>query len=93
VVDRRGFGRFAETARLVLVALRDGPRQHVRLFDEVRALDGPIGPGTLYAAVARLERLGLIEPATNGNHGMRAYRLTGSGVTGDLAAAIEGLHR
>jgi DNA-binding PadR family transcriptional regulator len=92
VLDRRGFGRFAETARLVLVALRDGPRQHVRLFDEVRALAGPIGPGTLYAAVARLERLGLIEPA-NGNGGARAYRLTGSGATGDKAVAIEGLHR
>jgi DNA-binding PadR family transcriptional regulator len=92
VLDRRGFGRFAETARLVLVALRDGPRPHVRLFDEVRALAGPIGPGTLYAAVARLERLGLIEPA-NGNGGARAYRLTGSGATGDKAVAIEGLHR
>jgi DNA-binding PadR family transcriptional regulator len=93
VLDRRGFGRFAETARLVLVALRDGPRQHVRLFDEVRALDGPIGPGTLYAAVARLERLGLIEPAANGNGGAPAYRLTGSGAIGDPAVAIEGLHR
>ena len=91
MLDARGFGRFAETARLVLVVLRDGPRQHVRLFDEVRALDGPIGPGTLYAAVARLERLGLIEPATNGNGGARAYGLTGSGATGDRAAAIEGL--
>jgi DNA-binding PadR family transcriptional regulator len=91
VLDRRGFGRFAETARLVLVALRDGPRQHVRLFDEVRALDGPIGPGTLYAAVARLERLGLIEPATNGSGRAQAYRLTGSGALGDLATAIEGL--
>jgi len=79
VLDRRGFGRFAETARLVLVALRDGPRQHVHLFDEVRALDGPVGPGTLYAAVARLERLGLIEPATNGEGRGRAYRLTDSG--------------
>jgi DNA-binding PadR family transcriptional regulator len=93
VVDGRGFGRFAEPARLVLVALRDGPRQHVHLFDEVRALDGPIGPGTLYAAVARLERLGLIERATNGNDGMRAYRLTGSVAGGGLASAIEGLYR
>jgi len=91
VPDRRGFGRFAETARLILVALRDGPRQHVRLFDEVQALDGPIGPGTLYAAVARLERLGLIEPATNGSGRVRAYRLTGSGAPGDLATAVEGL--
>jgi DNA-binding PadR family transcriptional regulator len=75
MIDRRGFGRFAETARLVLVALRDGPRQHVRLFDAVRALDGPVGPGTLYAAIARLERGGLIEGRV-GPDGRRSYRLT-----------------
>jgi DNA-binding PadR family transcriptional regulator len=89
VVERGGFGRFAEPARLVLAALRDGPRQHVPLFDDVRALDGPVGPGTLYAAVARLERLGLIEPITSG--GRRAYRLTGSAPTGDLVTAIQGV--
>ena len=72
--DRRGFGRFAEPARLVLVALRDGPRQHVRLFEEVRALDGPVGPGTLYAAVARLEGRGVIEGRI-GVDGRRFYRL------------------
>ena len=73
------FGRFAEPTRLVLVALRDGPRGVVRLFDDVRRLNGPIGPGTLYAAIARLERRGLIEPAI-GDDGRHAYRLTG-GVT------------
>lgn len=76
MIERRGFGRFAEPARLILVALRDGPRGVVRLFDDVRSLDGPIGPGTLYAAIARLEGLGLIEPAL-GDDGRRAYRLTG----------------
>lgn len=76
MIERRGFGRFAEPARLVLVALREGPRSVVRLFDDVRSLDGPIGPGTLYAAIARLEGGGLIEPAI-GDDGRRAYRLTG----------------
>lgn len=79
MISRRGFGRFAEPARLVLAVLRDEPRGVVRLFDDVRSLDGPIGPGTLYAAIARLEGLGLIEPAV-GNDGRRAYRLT-QGVT------------
>jgi len=85
VVDPRGFGRFAGPARLVLAALGDGPRLPTRLFDDVRALDGPIGPGTLYGAIARLERLGLIERTANGA-GPRAYRLrivtTGSAATG-----------
>jgi DNA-binding PadR family transcriptional regulator len=83
MLDRRGFGRFAEPARLVLVALRAGPRSVVRLFDEVRSADGPVGPGTLYAAIARLERQGLIAPTTNGD-GRRAYRLT----DGRLTAAV-----
>lgn len=81
--DRRGFGRFAEPARLVLVALRDGPRNVAHLFDEVRSLDGPIGPGTLYAAIARLERRGLIAPLTNGD-GRRAYRLTDQDLTSGI---------
>jgi hypothetical protein len=75
MVEGRGFGRFAEPARLVLAALRDGPRQGVPLFDAVRAADGPVGPGTLYAAIARLEQLGLIE-GRPGTDGRTAYRLT-----------------
>jgi len=73
-VSGRRLGRFGETAMWILVALRDGPHNVVRLLDDVRALDGRVGPGTLYGAVARLERLGLIEPATNGD-GRQAYRL------------------
>jgi DNA-binding PadR family transcriptional regulator len=74
----------------VLLALRDGPRAVVRLLDEVRSLDGPIGHGTLYAAVARLERLTLVEPTTNGG-GRRAYRLTGlgAGAAGAVVALTE----
>lgn len=75
MLDRHGFGRFAEPARLILVALRSGPRSVALLLDAVRALDGPVGPGTLYAAIARLERRGLIAPlmSDDGRHG---YRLT-----------------
>ncbi len=76
MLDRRGFGRFAEPARLVLAVLRDGPSGVVRLLDDVRSIDGPIGPGTLYATIARLERIGLTEPGL-GADGRRAYRLTG----------------
>ena len=75
-------GRFGETAMWILVALRDGPRNVVRLLDDVRALDGRVGPGTLYGAVARLERLRLIERTSNGDD-RQAYRLIeqGGGVT------------
>jgi DNA-binding PadR family transcriptional regulator len=46
----------------------------VSLLDEVRALDGPIGPGSLYAAIARLERARLIDREPTGD-GRTAYRL------------------
>jgi DNA-binding PadR family transcriptional regulator len=83
-------GRFGEPAMWILVALREGPRNVVRLLDDVRALDGRVGPGTLYGAVARLERLALIEPTTN-RGGRRAYRLTQHGAAAPDAAARRGV--
>ena len=77
MIDFPGFGRFAEPARFVLAALRNGPRNTVLLFDDVRALDGPIGPGTLYAAIARLEHRGMIEART-GPDGRASYCLSDS---------------
>lgn len=81
------FGRFGETAIWVLVALLGEPRTIVRLLDEVRLLDWHAGPGTLYAAIARLERLALIERTTNG-HGRPGYRLTEQGTTARAAARL-----
>ncbi len=72
------FGRFGEPAVWVLVALTGGTRVASRLLDEIRHNDGPVGPGTLYGAIARLERHGLIE-ATRDGHGRPAYRLPRSG--------------
>jgi DNA-binding PadR family transcriptional regulator len=85
----RRLGRFGEPAMWILVALRHGPRNGTRLLDDVRELDGRVGPGTLYGAVARLERLALIE-ATNGG-GRRAYRLTEQGAAAPVAAARGGV--
>lgn len=67
-------GRFAEPAMWILVALRGGPKGGHRLLDEIRALDGEVGPGTLFGAIARLEHLALIELTRNGG-GRPAYRL------------------
>ena len=83
-------GRFGETAMWVLVALREGPRNVVRLLDDVRALDGRVGHGTFYGAVARLERLALIEPTKNGG-GRPAYRLTERGATNVIVATQGGV--
>ena len=75
------FGRFADLARLIVTVLRDGPRSVGGLLDAVRSKDGPIGPGSLYAALARLERRGLIEPTRN-DDGRVAYRLRQNEVPG-----------
>ena len=81
VIDGKLFGRFAELARLVVAVLRDGPRSAGGLLDGVRSRDGRVGPGSLYAALARLERRGLIEPTRNGD-GRVAYRLRENEVPG-----------
>ena len=50
------FGRFAEPALLILVSLSDGPKHGYAIMTDVEEGTGrPMGPGTLYAALARLE--------------------------------------
>ena len=57
-----GFGRFAEPSLYILVSLSDGPKHGYAIMTDVEAISGaPLGPGTLYAALARLEQRGLIE--------------------------------
>ena len=53
-------GRFAEPALWTVVALGRAPAGAAALLEAVRTLDGPVGPGTLCGALARLERLGLV---------------------------------
>ena len=73
------FGRYAGPATLILSSLADGPKHGYALtkdiedFAEVR-----IAPGTMYEALARLERQGLIEPLESSDR-RRPYRLTAEG--------------
>jgi DNA-binding PadR family transcriptional regulator len=77
-------GRFAEPALLVLVSLAAGPKHGYAIMADVEAFSGtPIGPGTLYAVLARLEQRGLIEPLEAEDR-RRPYRVTAAG-----ASAIE----
>ena len=74
-------GRFAEPALSILVSLSDGPKHGYAIMTDVEAISGQhLGPGTLYAALARLERRGLIE-ALEPQDRRRPYRLTGLGAT------------
>jgi DNA-binding PadR family transcriptional regulator len=90
--DLTELGRFAEPSLHILVALSAGPRHGYAIMTEVEALSGrPLGPGTLYGALARLERRGLIE-ALEPEDRRRPYRLTVLGAT-TLAAQLEQLER
>ncbi|MEO8437966.1 MAG: PadR family transcriptional regulator, partial [Chloroflexota bacterium] len=84
------FGRFAEPSLLILVSLSDGPKHGYAIMTDIEASTGrPMGAGTLYAALARLEEQGLIE-ALKPVDRRRPYRLTGVGVS-TLAEQLRGL--
>ncbi len=74
-------GRFSEPALLVLVSLADGVKHGYAMMEDIADVSGVrIGPGTLYGALARLERHGLIEPLAPVDR-RRPYRLTPAGAT------------
>jgi DNA-binding PadR family transcriptional regulator len=72
---------FAAPALTVMAALADGPKHGYAIMQDAERLTGQaMGPGTLYAALARLERRGLIE-ALPADDRRRPYRLTALGAT------------
>lgn len=74
-----GFGHIAEPGFLVLVALLDGPVHGYAVGVEIEKMTGRApGPGTLYGAISRLERLGLIA-ALPGEGRRKPYELTAEG--------------
>ena len=92
--------QLSEPALLILVSLADGPKHGYAMMEDVHRLAGvKLGPGTLYGALVRLERSGLIEPLPSTDR-RRPYKLTGSGarhLEDELAqlqrVASVGLHR
>jgi DNA-binding PadR family transcriptional regulator len=85
-------GRFTEPALLILVSLADGPKHGYAMIEDIRVLAGAtLGAGTLYGALARLERLGQIEALPSKDRRV-PYRLT-TGGRSVLEAHLEGLRR
>lgn len=83
-------GRFAEPSLYILVSLSNGPKHGYAIMTDVEEMTGsPLGPGTLYGALARLERRGLIE-ALEPEERRRPYRLTALGAT-TVEAQLVGL--
>ncbi len=71
--------RLADRSVLVLTSLAGGDRHGYALIKDIESFSGvALSPGTLYGALAKLERDGLVErlPAEDRRH---PYRLTESG--------------
>src|SRR6266536_1133118 len=67
--DLSSLGRFAEPSLLILSSLAGGPKHGYAITKDVEEWGGStLGPGTLYAALARLEKLGLIEALPAAHH-------------------------
>jgi DNA-binding PadR family transcriptional regulator len=77
--DLDEFGRFGEPALLILISLADGPKHGYAVTEDIAAFAGVrFGPGTLYAAIARLEARGLIS-ALDTEERRNPYELTALG--------------
>lgn len=72
---------WSDPGLLVLISLAEGTKHGYRMVEDIETFSGQrLGPGTLYGAIARLEKAGLIEPV-DGPPRRRPYRLTAQGVS------------
>jgi DNA-binding PadR family transcriptional regulator len=84
-------GRWAEPGFLILASLADGGKHGYAITTDIAEQAGvTLGPGTLYAALQRLEERGLIE-AMPAEGRRRPYRLTAAGAA-ELSAQATRMH-
>ena len=79
----RELGRFAEPSLYILVSLSGGPKHGYAIMTDVEEISGSaMGPGTLYGALARLERRGwaalLAVGCGGGRHGAQLQSRRGA---------------
>jgi DNA-binding PadR family transcriptional regulator len=84
-----------------MVALAEEPKHGYAIMKDIEDLGGfCMRPGTLYAALARMERAGLVKEIQSSDYRRRPFRLTARGrvrLAGDVktlaALAATGLQR
>jgi DNA-binding PadR family transcriptional regulator len=84
-----GVGRFVSPWLLILTSLADGPKHGYAIMADVADFSGVrMEPGTLYGALSRLERRGLVRPLAIAER-RRRYEIaaTWTGKAGQGAAA------
>jgi len=85
-------GRFSEPALLVLTSLASGEKHGYAMIEDIKEIYGvELGAGTLYGAISRLEKRGLIEPVPSEDR-RRPYRITAVGAA-QLQAQLQNLRR
>ncbi len=85
-------GRFSDPSLLILASLASGPKHGYAMMEDIVAFSGTrLEPGTLYAALARLERRGWIE-ALEAEDRRRPYRITGAGAVA-LREQLKTMHQ
>jgi DNA-binding PadR family transcriptional regulator len=85
-------GRLSDPSLLILTSLTSGPKHGYAMMEDIAEFCGTkLEPGTLYAAIARLEGRGWIE-ALEAEDRRRPYRITGAGEKA-LREQIKTLHR
>jgi DNA-binding PadR family transcriptional regulator len=81
-----------DPAVLILTSLSSGPKHGYALTKDIEGFAGVrLGPGTVYGAITRLERRGLIEPLQAEDR-RRPYRITAAGAD-TLATMLAALRR
>ena len=77
--DSADLGRFTDPSFLILASLANGPKHGYAMMEDILNFSGTqLEPGTLYGALARLERRGWIEPLP-AEERRRPYRITSAG--------------
>ena len=78
-----------EAAVWIMVGLADQAKHGYAIMKDIEALGGfSMRPGTLYAALARMERAGLVQEIQNDDYRRRPFKLTVAGRT-RLAADLQ----
>jgi DNA-binding PadR family transcriptional regulator len=78
---RRQQVAWAEPALLILTSLADGPKHGYAITKDIeKQVSITLGPGTLYAALSRLEEQGLVAAVDGDDERRRPYRITAEGI-------------
>jgi DNA-binding PadR family transcriptional regulator len=78
--DPLDLGYYSDPSLLILSSLLSGPKHGYALIKDITEFSGTrLEPGTLYGALARLERRGWVE-ALPSQERRRPYRLTAEGL-------------